>query len=97
MFGFGKTSEKKGAGPGILDEARRRLSNEFGKHDYAVSSLTQQIADLSGQLEEHKEARAAINDALVSIDVQANVRQALTGTLADDLEIKAEGRVSGAA
>ncbi|UYZ08578.1 hypothetical protein CFBP5507_06135 [Agrobacterium salinitolerans] len=96
MFGFGKTSENKSAGPGILDEARRRLSSEFSKHDCAVTSLTQQIADLSGQLEEHRDARAAINDALVSLDVQANVRQALTGTLADDVEIKAEGRINGA-
>lgn len=97
MFGFLNSSEKKSTGPGILDEARRRLSAEFSKHDCAVTALTQEIADLSGQLEEHKDARAAINDALVSLDVQANVRQALTGTLADDREIKAEGRLNGSA
>lgn len=97
MFGFLKSSEKKSTGPGILDDARRRLGAEFSKHDCAVTALTQQIADLSGQLEEHKEARSAINDALVSLDVQANVRQALTGTLAGDLELKPEGRINGAA
>lgn len=96
MFGFGNSSEKKTAG-GILDDARRRLGAEFSKHDCAVTALTQQIADLSGQLEEHQEARAALKDALNSLDVQANVRQALTGTLADDLAVKAEGRINGAA